>query len=100
MALVASDDPCAQLGRAAMHIRMPALFVHGDCDRLVPEVHARAIYERMPSAGDRTFHTLQGTGHMLQISHAEQIASLLLARTDRPTHPHASIEAPERASEP
>jgi pimeloyl-ACP methyl ester carboxylesterase len=77
MALVATGDPCARLGHAACQIRTPTLFVHGDSDRLVPASHARAIYDRISGDVRKEFHALERAGHMLQITHAEEVASLL-----------------------
>jgi len=77
MALVATGDPCARLGHAACQIRTPTLFVHGDSDRLVPAPHARAIYDRIAGDVRKEFHALERAGHMLQITHADEVASLL-----------------------
>jgi pimeloyl-ACP methyl ester carboxylesterase len=77
MALVATGDPCARLGRAACQIRTPTLFVHGDSDRLVPAPHARAIYDLMSTSVRKEFHAIERAGHMLQITHTDEVASLL-----------------------
>lgn len=78
MALVATGDPCAQLGRTAESIEAPTLFIHGDSDRLVPARYARAIYDIVSRRASAEFHVLKGTGHMLHISHPELIADLTI----------------------
>ena len=85
MALVATGDPCAQLAQTAAAIRAPTLFVHGDSDRLVPARYARAIYDIVSRQCPAEFHELPRTGHMLHISHPEDIAQLTLDWLDR-TH--------------
>jgi pimeloyl-ACP methyl ester carboxylesterase len=76
MALVAHGDPCAELARTAARIRVPTLFIHGDSDSLVPAAHVRAIHELMRSA-PALFHELRHAGHMLQLSHADRISTLV-----------------------
>jgi pimeloyl-ACP methyl ester carboxylesterase len=78
MALVAAGDPCEQLARGAERIVAPALFIHGDSDRLVPASHARSIHRILASSGDAEFHLLPNTGHMLHLSHPESIRDLVL----------------------
>ena len=77
MGLVATGNPCGQLARTRGQIRSPALFIHGDSDFLVPEDHARAIYEVVARSAYAEFHTLPRTGHMLQLSHAREIHALM-----------------------
>jgi pimeloyl-ACP methyl ester carboxylesterase len=86
MAVVAGGDPCGQIGRAASEIRAPALFIHGDSDRLVPAAYPRAIYAVMARSGSAEFHELPNAGHMLHISHAEQIQPLMMDWLTRLAH--------------
>jgi pimeloyl-ACP methyl ester carboxylesterase len=86
MAVVAGGDPCGQIGRAASEIRVPALFIHGDSDRLVPAVYPRAIYAVMARSGNAEFHELPNAGHMLHISHAQQIQQLMMDWLTRLPH--------------
>lgn len=79
MALVASGDPCQQLGDKAANIRAPSLFIHGAADRLVPSMHSRAVFDTVAKRGRAEYHELADTGHMLHISHAPAIADLMLA---------------------
>ena len=59
----------AQLMAAAMHnctsrlhrIKVPALVVHGEDDRVVPVANAHLIASRLP---DGRLHLLEGTGHL------------------------------------
>jgi pimeloyl-ACP methyl ester carboxylesterase len=86
MALVAFGDPCAQLERNARKIVAPTLFMHGASDRLVPAVHARAIYEIVARSVRAEYYELPQVGHMLHISHPERVRELLfdwLARLQR-----------------
>jgi pimeloyl-ACP methyl ester carboxylesterase len=78
MARVATGDPCGELSRLAARIRAPALFVHGDSDTLVPATHSRAVHDTIGLANRTEFHELKRTGHMLHMSHAPQIRTLLL----------------------
>jgi pimeloyl-ACP methyl ester carboxylesterase len=78
MALVAAGDPCAQLARTAAQIRAPSLFIHGDSDRLVPSVYPRAIYAVVSQHVSAEFHELPRIGHMLHISHPEQVHALIV----------------------
>jgi pimeloyl-ACP methyl ester carboxylesterase len=84
MALVAQGDPCAELARSASRIRAPTLFIHGDSDSLVPATQIRAIYEIVARSAPAAFHELRHTGHMLQLSHADRISSLIKDWTRSP----------------
>jgi pimeloyl-ACP methyl ester carboxylesterase len=85
MALVAQGNPCAELAHTAARIRAPTLFIHGDTDSLVPTAQVRAIYEIVArSAPAAAFHELRHTGHMLQLSHADRISSLIKDWTRSP----------------
>jgi pimeloyl-ACP methyl ester carboxylesterase len=77
MAMVALGDPSAELARSAGFIRAPTLFIHGDCDSVVPAAHVRAIHELVKRSAPAVFHELLHTGHMLQLSHPEQISALI-----------------------
>jgi pimeloyl-ACP methyl ester carboxylesterase len=84
MALVAQGDPCAELARTAARIRAPTLFVHGDTDSLVSTAQVRAIHDIVVRSAPAAFHELRHTGHMLQLSHADRISSLIKDWTRSP----------------
>jgi pimeloyl-ACP methyl ester carboxylesterase len=58
-----------------IHIESPALFVHGDNDRLVPIAEIRKVAESMP---DARLEVLENTGHWAQREHPAQFNQLLL----------------------
>jgi pimeloyl-ACP methyl ester carboxylesterase len=84
MALVAQGDPCAELARNARRIRVPTLFIHGDSDSLVPTTQVSAIHEIVARSAPVAFHELPQTGHMLQLSHADPISTLIKDWTRSP----------------
>jgi pimeloyl-ACP methyl ester carboxylesterase len=66
MVRVTLDDPCAQLLDAAVRIRCPILFLHGQHDALVPIECARSIHRRVERGGGQShFEVLPHAGHML-----------------------------------
>ena len=77
MALVARGDPSAELARSAGLIRAPTLFIHGDADSVVATAHVRALHEVVRRSAPAVFHELRHAGHMLQLSHADQISTLI-----------------------
>jgi pimeloyl-ACP methyl ester carboxylesterase len=83
LALVATGDPCGELALAAQRIRAPTLVIHGEADRLIPVAHSRSLYERIARAARAEYHALRDTGHMLHISHPEQISQLVLDWRER-----------------
>ena len=44
------------------HVNAPALFIHGDSDRVIPIDMGRRLFEMYPHR-EKTFHTVQGAGH-------------------------------------
>jgi len=57
---------------------MPALFLHGEEDALVPPRFARSIHERIVSGGGRsTFRLVPGAGHMLVDFQAAEVAACI-----------------------
>jgi pimeloyl-ACP methyl ester carboxylesterase len=79
MALTARGDPCGQLARDALRVRAPVLFIHGARDRLVPVAHPEALYRILRQHTRAEFHVMDDCGHMLQLSHAEAIRSVILS---------------------
>ncbi len=78
MVHVTLGRPSARLLQAAPEIRCPTLFLHGTEDALVPVSYARAIHERISSAGGRSrFHEVPFAGHMLMKYQARELARLI-----------------------
>lgn len=85
---VTLGNPCEQLLRCAGNIRCRVLFVHGECDALVPVQCARTLHDRIGSAGGRSeIFVVPAAGHMLiefQASEVvEQIARFLALDEDQ-----------------
>lgn len=97
MALVATNDPCEQLGRQAPQIRTPTLFIHGAADTLLPAKHARAIYSVISRTQLAEFYELPETGHMLHISHPAEICDLLFDWHRRLPSAHLGYETADVA---
>jgi pimeloyl-ACP methyl ester carboxylesterase len=95
MVQVALGRPCAKLWQSAPQIRCPTLFLHGSKDALVPARCARAIHDRILTAGGRAqFQLVPGAGHMpLQfqaIELVERIVEQLLTTEKRERGARAS----------
>ena len=56
-----AGKPFDSIGKAAK-INVPALFIHGDQDTLIPLEFGRRLYEAYPS-GNKEFKVIQGAGH-------------------------------------
>jgi len=75
MVEVALGHPCERLLDWASQGRCPALFLHGQDDRVVPWRCAKSIHERMIRSGRHsTFETVAGAGHMLLEVQAQAVA--------------------------
>jgi pimeloyl-ACP methyl ester carboxylesterase len=74
MALLARGNPSGQLARDAERVRAPALFLHGEEDRVVPVSHAAAISQLIARGAPSTLELIPGAGHMLHRTHAEETA--------------------------
>ena len=57
------------LGEALEHVRVPALVVAGDVDRLTPPASAVALNERLP---DARLVVLEGAGHCSMLDRPEE----------------------------
>jgi pyruvate dehydrogenase E2 component (dihydrolipoamide acetyltransferase) len=91
MAALAQGDPCAALAANAALIAAPTLFVHGDSDRLVPAAHARALHDlRLAAGGSSEFQVVRSAGHMLPITHAQDIAARIERWILAPRSPSSS----------
>jgi fermentation-respiration switch protein FrsA (DUF1100 family) len=47
--------------RRVRELRAPLLVIHGDCDEIVPLLHAEALFEAAPDP--KRLHTIEGIGH-------------------------------------
>jgi pimeloyl-ACP methyl ester carboxylesterase len=56
-------------------IRTPLQLWHGDRDQIVPLHHASYAAERVP---DATLNVVEGTGHLLALSHGAEITRALI----------------------
>jgi len=88
------------LGEALEHVRVPALVVAGDVDRLTPPASAVALNERLP---DARLIMLEGAGHcsMLERPDAfnqavERFLQEVLGREDPPARAGAGIASHKR----
>lgn len=77
MAQLAKDDPCRKVKEYARHEGAPALFIHGEDDRIVPKRFARNLFSlvRDSSRGSR-LASIAG-GHMLHLDAVESLRPLL-----------------------
>jgi pimeloyl-ACP methyl ester carboxylesterase len=82
MVRVALGKPCAELARNATSIVGRTSFLHGDSDRLVPPRHAQHLHDLRLAAGCKSgFELMLGAGHMLLLTHAEQVADQVRSLT-------------------
>ena len=51
-------------------VSIPVHVWHGDADKNVPFLHGKAMAERIPGA---EFHACTGEGHLLVMTHLEEI---------------------------
>ena len=72
MAAVALGDPCGQVARQSEAVKAPALFIHGEDDRLVPIAFARRLFE-MTAKHTRAEFIAMGGGHMLHYCRAAEV---------------------------
>jgi pimeloyl-ACP methyl ester carboxylesterase len=68
-------DTC-DWGFRLQDISIPVHVWHGDADKNVPFVHGKGMAERIPGA---QFHACPGEGHLLVVTHLEQILRTLSA---------------------
>ena len=81
MVQVTLGRPCLQLLQSAPQIRCPTLFLHGSRDSLVPARCARAIHDRIVTAGGRAqFQLVPGAGHMLIQYQAIEVVDHIVER--------------------
>ena len=74
MVQVSLGRPCDQLLQSAPQIDCPTLFLHGSQDALVPARFARAIHDRIVTAGGQAqFQLVPGAGHMLMRYQASEL---------------------------
>jgi pimeloyl-ACP methyl ester carboxylesterase len=74
--IAAHVDACYRFydeGCAVESIDVPALVVHGECDRIVPVENGRRLAERLPRA---EYVELPGRGHNLMLEDPEAFAAL------------------------
>lgn len=55
-------------------IRVPTLILHGTADAIVPFAQSQQLAQQIPEA---RFHEVDGGGHMMPISHREEIDSIV-----------------------
>jgi pimeloyl-ACP methyl ester carboxylesterase len=77
MAEVALGDPCGQVARQSEAVKAPALFIHGEDDRLVPIAFARRLFELTAKHTRAEFIAMRG-GHMLHCCRANEVNAAVL----------------------
>jgi pimeloyl-ACP methyl ester carboxylesterase len=61
-------------------LRVPTLVLHGDHDRLIPDINGRIIARLIRGA---TFHSIKDAGHVYSVDAPDEVARVVLAFIDR-----------------
>ncbi|MDD9941783.1 MAG: alpha/beta hydrolase [Myxococcales bacterium] len=77
MVALALDNPCEKVAGHIGQVQCPLLMVHGEDDELVDIKYARNLWRKAPSDPRGRFRALPNAGHMLHITHRDELLALL-----------------------